>query len=57
MEHCIVRLRDLNTNKIGTGVIGELRNMVLEENVGRKMVRENTNEEIFERIRKRRTLL
>ena len=32
LEYYIVWLRDLDTEKIGAGVFGELRNVVLEEN-------------------------
>jgi hypothetical protein len=36
----ILILRDLDIKKIGTLVFGEIRNMVLEENVENKIIRE-----------------
>ena len=41
LEHCFIWLRDLDTKKIGTEVLGELRTVVLEENGEDKMVRES----------------
>ena len=49
-------LRELDTNKIAAEVFGELRNLVLEENGGDKMVRES-NEGVLERIGEKRMLL
>ena len=45
-------LKDLDTKKIGTEVFGELRNVVLEENVEDKMV---TNEQVLDHIGENRT--
>ena len=39
MDHCIILLRDLDTKKTGGELIGELRNVVLEENGEDKKVR------------------
>ena len=41
MGHCIERLKDLDTKKIGGEVFGELENVILEENGEGKMVRES----------------
>ena len=40
-EALFIWLRDLDTNKIGAEVFGELWNVVLEENGEDKMVRES----------------
>ena len=57
MEHCFIWLGDLGTKKIGAKVFGELINVVLEENGEDKIVREVNNEQVFERIGEKRTLL
>ena len=58
MEHCIVRLRDLNTKNIGVEILGELQNVVLEENGEEKSSEKVTNEEVLECILgEKRTLL
>jgi hypothetical protein len=41
MEYCFIWLRDLDTNKIGAEVFGELLNVALEENGENKMVTES----------------
>jgi hypothetical protein len=41
LEHYTVWLRDPETKKIGTEIFGELRNVVPEEKVEDKMVRES----------------
>ena len=40
-NHCFIWLRDLDTKKIGLEVVGELWNVVLEENGEDEMVRES----------------
>ena len=32
LKHCTIGLRDLDTKKIGVEIIGELQNVVLDEN-------------------------
>ena len=44
LEHCIVWLRDQNTEKIGAEVFWDLWNVEPEENGDDKMVRKVTNE-------------
>ena len=41
MEHCTVWLEDLDSTQIGVEVLGELRNVVLDDNGENKMVRES----------------
>jgi hypothetical protein len=53
LEHCFIRLRDLDTKKIGAEEFGEFWNVVLEENGEEK----ETNEQFLDRIGEKRTLL
>ena len=57
MEHCFTWLRDLDTNKIGVKIFGELRNLVLEENGEQKMPEKLINKKVIGRIGENRTLL
>ena len=41
LEHCVIWLRDQDTNKIGAEVFGDLWNVVLEENGEDEMARES----------------